>query len=486
MCQARGSIALRRGGTLRARARARAARGPDRAGRRGRRVPWPSSRGRRGSARAGCWPRRAGAPSGRVARALGPRQPARGRVRVRRRAPAASRPSSRRRSAARRCWRTPRRPPRRSSATCDGRCGGASFAALHGLFWLVLNLAEERPLLLAVDDLHWCDRPSLLFFAYLARRLEGQPILLLAGAARGRARHRRGAARRARSTTLPSRASGPGPLSDDAVAAFDRRSGWAPRPRPPSRRACHDATGGNPLLLSQLVTALAQRGRAAGRRARRPRPGHRPAGRVAHGAAAAGAPAARGARRSRGRSPSSATAPGCPPSAELAGVDEAARRRRPRARWRRPRSCAPSAPLAFVHPLVRDAVYHDLPAAERELEHARAADAASRRAARRRSRSPRSSSTPRRAASAWIAELLLGGGPCRDARGRGRQRRPLPAACAGRAAAGRRAGPAPARARRGRGAHAAAPRRRSTWRWPTRRSTIPPRAPTRPACSAAR
>ncbi|HEX5782419.1 MAG TPA: ATP-binding protein, partial [Solirubrobacteraceae bacterium] len=59
--------------------------------------------------------------------------------------------------------------------------GGASFASLHGLYWLVLNLAEEGPLLLAVDDLHWCDRPSLLFLAYLAGRLERQPILLLAG-----------------------------------------------------------------------------------------------------------------------------------------------------------------------------------------------------------------------------------------------------------------------------------------------------------------
>ena len=54
----------------------------------------------------------------------------------------------------------------------------ASFATLHGLFWLMLNLAAERPLVLAVDDLHWCDRPSLRFLAYVTRRLEGLPILV--------------------------------------------------------------------------------------------------------------------------------------------------------------------------------------------------------------------------------------------------------------------------------------------------------------------
>src|SRR5947199_45607 len=58
-------------------------------------------------------------------------------------------------------------------------CGG--HGTLHGLFWLTANVAELAPLLLAVDDLHWCDAPSLRFFAHLGRRLQGLPVLLLAG-----------------------------------------------------------------------------------------------------------------------------------------------------------------------------------------------------------------------------------------------------------------------------------------------------------------
>ena len=55
-----------------------------------------------------------------------------------------------------------------------------AFAALHGLYWVCVNLAGERPLAVVVDDIHWADSPSLRFLAYLARRLEGLPVLLAA------------------------------------------------------------------------------------------------------------------------------------------------------------------------------------------------------------------------------------------------------------------------------------------------------------------
>ncbi|MDA0185791.1 AAA family ATPase, partial [Solirubrobacter phytolaccae] len=58
----------------------------------------------------------------------------------------------------------------------------ASFATLHGLYWLTAGLAETAPLLLVVDDAHWSDAPSLRFLDFLARRVPELPVAILVGA----------------------------------------------------------------------------------------------------------------------------------------------------------------------------------------------------------------------------------------------------------------------------------------------------------------
>ena len=48
-------------------------------------------------------------------------------------------------------------------------------------YWLAANVAASRPLLLAVDDLHWCDLPSLRWLAYVLPRMEGLGLVIVVG-----------------------------------------------------------------------------------------------------------------------------------------------------------------------------------------------------------------------------------------------------------------------------------------------------------------
>ena len=320
----------------------------------------------------------------------------------------------------------PRHPPPPSSGSSDGWAKARRSRPCTACTGSCSTSPSEGPLLLAVDDLHWCDRPSLLFFAYLARRLEGQPILLAGRPARGRARHRPRAARRdrARSGRRP-RAPGAAERGGGGEVIEERLGA---QPAPAFAAACHEATGGNPLLLSQLVTALAGEGVRPDARARRPRAGDRPAGGLAHGAAAAHAPAAggrsgragdRGAGRRRRpprswpRSPRSMWRRSARPPASSARAEIL--RARAAARLRRTRSCATPSTTSC-------------PRSERELQHARAADLL-RSSGAPPSTSPRSCShTPPRGERLGGGAAVEAAGRARDAGGSGGQRRRLPAA----------------------------------------------------------
>jgi ATP/maltotriose-dependent transcriptional regulator MalT len=63
--------------------------------------------------------------------------------------------------------------------------GGSSDAAaqsrlFEALLWLLARIGEDAPLVLAIDDLHWADRATRSFFAFLGRSLCRERVLVVA------------------------------------------------------------------------------------------------------------------------------------------------------------------------------------------------------------------------------------------------------------------------------------------------------------------
>jgi len=130
-----------------------------------------------------------------------------------------------------------------------------SFPTLHGLYWLASNIAFRRPALLAIDDLHWCDPPTLRWLAYLSHRLEGLPLLVAVGL--------RPPVQSAQASLLAEFVSDqtavvvhPGGLSLDAIAVLAREA-LGTEPEQTFCESCRDATDGNPLFVRALLDTLA-------------------------------------------------------------------------------------------------------------------------------------------------------------------------------------------------------------------------------------
>jgi hypothetical protein len=110
---------------------------------------------------------------------------------------------------------------------------------------------------LLVDDLQWCDVPSVRALTFIARRLSGQPLALIL------------ATRPSDPTVAPEVAAlltdpatellRPLPLTSASVAELIRaRLDAAPNGR--FVDACIDVTGGNPFLIGELLDEVAARG----------------------------------------------------------------------------------------------------------------------------------------------------------------------------------------------------------------------------------
>ncbi len=247
---------------------------------------------------------------------------------------------------------------------------GSLFAAFHGLYWLAADLAARAPLLLALDDAHWADEPSLRWLAYLLNRLEGMPIVVVL-------------------STRPVRSGGPaeavagitadpgvdllqlGPLGADSVTRMLRRA-LGTQPEPAFTGACLRTTGGNPLALREVIRDLAARGvqptatAAAALEQQAPQTITR---RVLAQLIRLGEPASRFCRALAVLGDGTeqhlvatladldeGVLPGL--TDDLAAAD----------------LLAPERPLRFAHPLLRAAVYDDIAPGARAHLHARAAD----------------------------------------------------------------------------------------------------------------
>src|SRR5829696_8566098 len=245
-----------------------------------------------------------------------------------------------------------------------------SFADFHGLYWLTANLAARSPLLLAVDDAHWLDPLSLRWLVYLANRLDGVPVAIAVTARPGEPDAPEQELAGLASDRL-ARVVRPEPLSDEATTLLVRDA-LGERAASEFCLACREVTAGNPFYLRRLVDQLV-------------------ADRIA--------PVAAAADRVRQLGPDAiarsivwrlATLPPAAAAlaqavavlerdaelrlaAALAGLEDAAAAEAADA-LAGVNVLTADRPLAFVHPVVRSAVYGDLPSADRARRHAAAAE----------------------------------------------------------------------------------------------------------------
>ncbi|MEA2131833.1 MAG: hypothetical protein QOJ85_4724, partial [Solirubrobacteraceae bacterium] len=129
--------------------------------------------------------------------------------------------------------------------------------AFNALYWVVAAMSADRPVMLMVDDVHWCDLESLRWIGFLVRRLEHLRLAVLL-------------ATRPPEVAAPDRAltalqEDPHvgtvalvPLSTTATGMIVRAHlGEADDA---FVAACREATGGNPFLLGQLLEVAVERG----------------------------------------------------------------------------------------------------------------------------------------------------------------------------------------------------------------------------------
>jgi predicted ATPase len=240
--------------------------------------------------------------------------------------------------------------------------GGDRFAALRGLREVAANLTATAPLVVCVDDIQWSDEASLQFLAYLVKRLEGLPVLVVLAMRTGEPHE---------ADDLLAELAGneavsvlrPAPLSQRATATLvsDRLG----RGAEPFVAACHRMTSGNPLLLRQLLRALADQGVP-------PDAAHVDTVRAVGSRAITSLVTLRLRRMPAAVTTVARAVAVLGPAADLVTVADLAQHSEEDVAaaldvLARSEILLDGQPLEFVNPLVRDAIHDDIPAGERLL-----------------------------------------------------------------------------------------------------------------------
>ena len=242
------------------------------------------------------------------------------------------------------------------------------FAPIHGLYWLLANLGDSGPVVVVVDDAHWADTQSLRWLDFVARRVADTPALILIGARTGEPDEPDELEPLRLDATEILR---PAPLS---AAAIDELigAGLGSSPSVEFSDACSKVTGGNPFLLTEVLRTFGTGMRDPGADAANALAslGTEPVARSVHSRLQPFGPEASSLARAI------AVLGGAPQlrhAAEMAGIGES------RAgdlcdQLRDAEILAPGHPIDFVHPLVRTAVYLEMPEEDRFDAHRRAAE----------------------------------------------------------------------------------------------------------------
>ena len=228
-------------------------------------------------------------------------------------------------------------------------------ALLTGIAALTLlsGVAEDGRVLVAVDDAQWLDRASVDTLAFAARRLESEPLVLLL-AARGTSAPP-GFDRDFPQLILP-------PLGTAEAGRLLDRQVHPPRGR--ARQQVLEQATGNPLALIELSKVIGADPAAGRRWSAEPLPLTDRLTAVMSAQFGVLPPAARAALLLAAAADSPEVA------ARIPGLDADALAPAERAGLIRVDGAGPQ----FTHPLVRAAVYHAVPFAERSAAHLRIAD----------------------------------------------------------------------------------------------------------------